>query len=443
MLISKAKAILDEMAFKFLNTFSPTKLVVGLSGGADSTLVLLLAHHIRKLNKNFSVKAVHCVHGLDADDPIWFDHCTLLCEKLDIEISTPKLHIVYGNGVSPEDSSRKERYSALLKESKDGILMLGHQSDDQVENFLLALKRGSGPYGLSGMRYCIRDSRGIIVRPLLHLTKDEIIEIINALGFDYVFDISNTYMKFERNFMRLKVLPLLRERFSGIDNAILRSQKLCAYEHDLAARYASSIFKPLYDEKSASLDFSTLNLDDESLITYVMRLFISEYTLMPPELNTVLEAINLCRISNDQLALVKLEDDLFLKRYKKKLYVVKNTQKPQKGEYVLSLGEKIKLGDYTYELYVDMSNEKITSASVVLDFNYSKSIVVHPEKRAHSRDIGKLFGEFCIPVWNRDIYPLIRSVNNKDIILGLGDLFVTRECKNSEYSSLRLKISAV
>lgn len=431
------------MAIKFLNTFSPTKLVVGLSGGADSTLVLLLAHHIRKLNKNFSVKAVHCVHGLDADDPIWFDHCTLLCEKLDIEISTPKLHIVYGNGVSPEDSSRKERYSALLKESKDGILMLGHQSDDQVENFLLALKRGSGPYGLSGMRYCIRDSRGTIVRPLLHLTKDEIIEIINALGFDYVFDISNTYMKFERNFMRLKVLPLLRERFSGIDNAILRSQKLCAYEHDLAARYALSIFKPLYDEKSASLDFSTLNLDDESLITYVMRLFISEYTLMPPELNTVLEAINLCRISNDQLALVKLEDDLFLKRYKKKLYVVKNTQKPQKGEYVLSLGEKIKLGDYTYELYVDMSNEKITSASVVLDFNYSKSIVVHPEKRAHSRDIGKLFGEFCIPVWNRDIYPLIRSVNNKDIILGLGDLFVTRECKNSEYYSLRLKISAV
>ena len=122
---------------------------------------------------------------------------------------------------------------------------------------------------------------------------------------------------------------------------------------------------------------------------------------------------------------------------------LKSTLKVQKGEYVLSLGEKIKLGDYTYELYVDMSNEKITSASVVLDFNYSKSIVVHPEKRAHSRDIGKLFGEFCIPVWNRDIYPLIRSVNNKDIIVGLGDLFVTRECKNSEYSSLRLKISAV
>ena len=112
------------MAFRFLNTFSPTKLVVGLSGGADSTLVLLLAHHIRKLNKNFSVKAVHCVHGLDADDPIWFDHCTLLCEKLDIEISTPKLHIVYGNGVSPEDSSRKERYSALLKESKTAPLVI-------------------------------------------------------------------------------------------------------------------------------------------------------------------------------------------------------------------------------------------------------------------------------------------------------------------------------
>ena len=431
------------MAFKFLNTFSPTKLVVGLSGGADSTLVLLLAHHIRSLNKEFTVKAVHCVHGLDADDPIWFAHCTKLCEKLDIEISTPKLNIVYGNGVSPEDSSRKERYSALLKESKDGILMLGHQSDDQVENFLLALKRGSGPYGLSGMRYCINDSRGTIVRPLLDLTKDRIIEIINALGFDYVFDISNTYMKFERNFMRLKVLPLLRERFPKIDNAVLRSQKLCAYEHDLATRYALKVFEPIYDSQSASLDFSELNLDDDALVTHVMRLFISEYTLMPPELQTVNEAVNLCRISNDQKALVKLEDNLFLKRYKTRLYAVKNTQKPQKAEYVLSYGEKLKLGDYIYELYSEMGIDSALSIRVILDFNYSKSITVHPENRAHSRDIGKLFGEFNIPVWNRDIYPLIRSVNNKELILGLGDLFVTRDCKNSEFSSIRLKISAV
>lgn len=431
------------MAFKFLNTFKPTKIVVGLSGGADSTLVLLLAHHIRNLNKDFTVKAVHCVHGLDADDPIWFEHCTLLCKKLDIEISTPKLNIVYGNGVSPEDSSRKERYSALLKESKGGILMLGHQSDDQVENFLLALKRGSGPYGLSGMRYCINDSRGTIVRPLLELTKARIIEIINALGFDYVFDISNTYMKFERNFIRLKVIPLLKERFPGIDIAVLRSQKLCSYEHDLATRYALKVFEPIYDSKSSSIDFSSLNLDDEALVTQVLRIFISEYTLMPPELQTVNEAINLCRISNDQFASVKLEDDLFLKRYKSKLYVVKNTMKPKKGEYLLCVGEKLKLGDYTYELYSDSKITLDPSLKVLLDFNYPKSTVVYPENRAHSRDIGKLFGEFGIPVWNRDVYPLIRSEKNSELILGLGDLFLTKDCKKSEFSSIKLKISAV
>lgn len=243
MLKLEAGRIVDDLANRIINTISPTKLVVGLSGGADSTLVLLVARRVQELNPDFSVLAVHCIHGLDADDPIWLTHCITLCNRVGVRLLTPKLNIVYGFGRSPEEVSRSERYNALIKNIKDGgVLLLGHQADDQVESFFLSLKRGSGPYGLSGMRYYLNDERGCIIRPLLELTKAQVIDVIESLGYSHVFDISNTYLKFERNFIRLKVLPLLRERFKGVDNAVLRSQKLCSYEHDLAERYTKEIF---------------------------------------------------------------------------------------------------------------------------------------------------------------------------------------------------------
>lgn len=215
---------------------------VGMSGGADSTLVLVLACALRE-EYGYQVQAVHCIHGLDPDDEIWLQHNRQLCNKLKVTLQTPVLRIVYGGGVSPEEVSRKERYRALLKltSQETDCLLLGHQADDQVENFMLALKRGSGPQGLSGMRVITEDERGTLVRPLLFLHKIEVEQILSDLGFTYVYDLSNGYLKFERNYMRLKVMQVLRERFAGIDKAILRSQRLCAIEHDLAQRYITEL----------------------------------------------------------------------------------------------------------------------------------------------------------------------------------------------------------
>lgn len=232
---------------------------VGMSGGADSTLVLVLACALRD-DYGYQVQAVHCIHGLDPDDEIWLQHNHKLCSKLQLTLKTPVLRIVYGGGVSPEEVSRKERYRALLEltSQETDCLLLGHQADDQVENFMLALKRGSGPQGLSGMKVLTEDERGTLVRPLLFLHKVEVEQILSDLGFPYVYDLSNGYLKFERNYMRLKVMPVLRERFAGIDKAILRSQRLCAIEHDLAQRYIAELaikaIQPLSQIKSIKID---------------------------------------------------------------------------------------------------------------------------------------------------------------------------------------------
>ena len=440
MLKEKAEQVVTELAQKIISSIGPSKLVVGLSGGADSTLVLLIAKKVTELDPRYTALAVHCIHGLDADDPIWFNHCHRLCESVGVEIRTPKLNIVYGNGRSPEEVSRAERYRALLDNlDEHSVLLLGHQADDQIESFLLSLKRGSGPYGLSGMRFMVRDDRGTLIRPLLELHKSEIIDIIESLGFSHVFDISNTYMKFERNFIRLKVLPLLRERFHGIDKSIIRSSKLCAYEHDLAMRYAREAYERAFDRDRLRLDISKLEISDEPLMLSVLRLFLYEKLIMTPEYNAVLDALNLCRISPDQNTVIPLEDGYEVRRFRNFLYIVRPSVCNAHGQYELEAGQKLRIDDYIYSL--EACDDGFACDRVILDFDYSGAMKLHPEKRAHSREVKKLFTEYSVPAWERNSICLVRA-KDSDKVIGFGYLFITREgaFEGVSFQRYRLKI---
>jgi len=437
----KAEQVLTELAQKIISSIGPSKLVVGLSGGADSTLVLLIAKRVTELDSRYSVLAVHCIHGLDADDPIWFNHCHKLCETVGVEIRTPKLNIVYGNGRSPEEVSRAERYRALLSNlDEHSALLLGHQADDQIESFLLALKRGSGPYGLSGMRYIVKDDRGTLIRPLLELHKSEIIEIIEALGYTHVFDISNTYMKFERNFIRLKVLPLLRERFPGIDKSIMRSSKLCANEHELAMRYARDVYSKAFDKDRLRLDISKLDVDDEPLMMSVLRLFLYEKLVMTPEYSSVQDALNLCRISPDQNTVIPLEDGYEVRRFKNYLYIVKPGICNAKGQHELEAGKSLRIDDFIYSL--EPCEDGFSCDRVILDFDFSGSLRLHPQKRVHSREVKKLFTEYNVPAWERNTVCLVKK-QGSDRVLAFGDLFITKEAfeENCGIQKFKLKIS--
>lgn len=272
---------------------------VGMSGGSDSTLVLILASKLAfKYPNQYKAQAIHCIHGLDPDDQIWLDHNRKLCESLQVSLHTPVLNIVYSQGISPEDSSRKERYKALFSycRPEQDFLLLGHQADDQVEGFLLALKRGAGPQGLSGMSFNKLTEQAMIIRPVLDLHKIEVEQLLVCLNFKYVFDLSNNYMKFDRNFMRLKVLPTIRQRFKGIDRAILRSQQLCSIEHDLAERYAQEqvtkyIISTDY-EPFQKFNFKDLDLCDRSLVFMLLRTWIRQCTGQVVEFN-ILEQLYL------------------------------------------------------------------------------------------------------------------------------------------------------
>ncbi len=441
---SKASALVDALARRIIDEISPSRLVIGLSGGADSTLALLVCRRVRDLCPSCFVQAVHCIHGLDADDPVWLAHCQKLCRRVDVPLKTPKLHIVYGNGRSPEEVSRSERYAALLRELKGGALVLGHQADDQCENLFLALKRGSGPHGLSGMRFITRDERGTVLRPLLSLTKKQIEEIIEALDFDFVYDISNSYLKFERNFIRLKVLPLIKERFPSIEKAVLRSQKLCAYEHDLAVRYAKPVFESAFQENHTDdpyllkFDFSKLDTDDEPLMLTLLRMFWMSLLTLPPELEVLMSSLNLMRISADQFGVVKHEG-LELRRYKNSLYLMKPCVFPERKSFTLKQDQSLRLGDFIYTLKRSSEKEafSLDGDEVILDFDLKGSQKLKPVHRAHAREIKKLMSEYAVPYFMRQKQCLVKNCSG--MIVALGDLCA---CVKSEsvQQSYELKI---
>lgn len=441
---------MDELASRVNQAVPGTALVVGLSGGADSTLALLVGCAARTLF-GCALSAVHCIHGLDADDPLWLAHCQELCRKLKVPLTTPKLHIVYGNGVSPEDASRQERYRALLSAAQGAALLLGHQADDQTENVLLMLKRGAGPGGLSGMREVTHDARGIILRPLLGLDKAQIEEILQALGYSFVYDISNSYLKFERNFIRLKVLPLLRERFPGIDGSLRRSARLCAFEHELALRQARAAAAQCVDFTKRTLSLTTAPLDDEPLMLMLLKLYLEEAGQDTVSYNTLQAAFILCRGSADQHTSLKI-GSLFLRRFKNRLYLVAGYLPPPPGRYRLQAGESLTLGGLRYTLVAVKAAEGSGVApgtlelcfytdlpEVLLWFGAPGSLKLHPQTRVHARELKKLFGEYDIPWWERAKQCVIEDTHSGEA-LALGQSFVTKKGREPRQWALRLEI---
>ena len=219
---------------------------VAYSGGADSTALLLLLARLYPEQ----VQAIHIHHGLQAAADDFAQHCSVFCSELGVP-----LHVVHvdGKGVhgqSPEDAARRARYAALLDQVlvlnavsaqvnrlQDAIktIAIAQHADDQVETLLLALSRGAGLPGLSGMpARWTRD--GIeFVRPFLEVTSFDIRSWLGAqglvarqpgtskLGQGWVEDPTNTDTQFTRNRIRHELIPALDKTFPQFRQTFARS----------------------------------------------------------------------------------------------------------------------------------------------------------------------------------------------------------------------------
>lgn len=194
-------------------------MAAAVSGGIDSMVMLdiLLKSGLRPLVINFE----HGIRGKESEADSAF--VAESAEKLGLQWRVIPLDVpAYASekGMSPEEAARELRYAEfekLLESGEADVVALAHHLDDNAETILMRLFRGTGIRGLSG----IRDRKGYI-HPLSSMTRAEIEKYAAECGIAFRTDSTNSDPRYTRNFIRLKLIPLIRERFPGFEKRMKR-----------------------------------------------------------------------------------------------------------------------------------------------------------------------------------------------------------------------------
>lgn len=252
------------------------KILVGLSGGPDSVFMLhLLIKFSRRLKIELS--ALHIHHGLrgrDADEDEEF--CREFCYNKKVGFVSVKKRVksfAKKNRISIEEAGRILRYkefARILKQKKLDKAATAHNANDNTETVLLNLIKGTGLDGISG----IPVKRDNIIRPILCFTREEILTYLNKNKISFRIDKSNEESDFERNYLRNKVVPLIKERLNpSIDSAILVSSENFRNIRDYIFKNESETFKNISRDAEGSLRIPVADLSagKESLKGFLLK----------------------------------------------------------------------------------------------------------------------------------------------------------------------------
>ena len=225
-------ALLEAQLRALLPQFPRLAACVALSGGADSSALLVALTHLRR--RGLTVRAVHIDHGLHPQARRWSAHCRRLARELGVALSVRRIRVPRRRGESLEAAARAARYAALAALLRPAeVLLTAHQQDDQLETLLLQLLRGAGVAGLAAMPAVAAFAQGLQVRPLLAVPAEALRAYLRAQRIAWVEDDSNADERFDRNYLRRRVLPALRARWPAAARTVARSARHLAEAQQL------------------------------------------------------------------------------------------------------------------------------------------------------------------------------------------------------------------
>jgi tRNA(Ile)-lysidine synthase len=262
------------------------RVALAFSGGIDSTV---LAHLLAKHRSKFgSLRLLHVDHGLQSASSEWSRHCARLARRWRVPFVSLKANIQRRKGVSPEASARDARYELLARAMEPGeVLATAQHRDDQVETLLLQLFRGAGVPGLAAMPAMAAFGPGVLARPLLDMSRADIDALARKSGLVWIEDPSNADTRFSRNFLRQRLMPLVREHWPGVDRAIARSATHMAEAAALLNERAAQDLAGLAD--GAGLSVSALRALPLTRRRNALRAFIARHGVEMPETSRLKE----------------------------------------------------------------------------------------------------------------------------------------------------------
>ncbi|HRP64434.1 MAG TPA: tRNA lysidine(34) synthetase TilS [Thauera sp.] len=214
-------------------------LCCALSGGVDSVVLFEVLRRLQPV-LGFQLSAAHVHHGLSPHADAWAQACAVRCAIAGVDLQVLRVTVERGQGEGLEAAARTARHAAL-----DGVacdwLAFGHHQDDQAETLLLRLFRGAGVRGAAAMASLVaaQGRRRGRLRPLLALRRAQILAWAQRNGLCWVEDESNAELRFTRNALRHRVLPVVESLFPAAVPALARASANFAEADTLLAELAA------------------------------------------------------------------------------------------------------------------------------------------------------------------------------------------------------------
>jgi tRNA(Ile)-lysidine synthase len=212
---------------ELLPGFPDLAVCVAFSGGADSTALLAALAQLKR--PPLRLRALHVDHRLHPHSSSWAAHCRRVARALGVPLRVRTAKVARARGESLEAAARAARYGLLATAlAPHEALLTAHHQDDQLETVLLQLLRGAGVAGIAAMPALAAFARGRLVRPLLPWSRAELSAWVRSQGLEWIEDPGNSELRLDRNYLRARVLPLIRERWPAAAATVARAARHAA-----------------------------------------------------------------------------------------------------------------------------------------------------------------------------------------------------------------------
>jgi tRNA(Ile)-lysidine synthase len=421
---SEAGGLAARVAARLTRCINPgDQVTVGLSGGMDSVALLdCLQQCAGKLG--FRLSALHVNHQLSPNAARWAAFCRRLCRARGIPFGAVKVKVRRGGGV--EAAARAARYAAFARH-RCGTIALAHHRDDQVETFLLQLLRGAGVKGLAAMpllrkaeggrRKAVaespvvsRQSSPAIMRPLLDVTRAEIVDYAKSRKLEWIEDESNADVRHARNFLRHEILPLIARRFPAYLSTVARSVGHVADAASLMDELAAADGEGHLHDGALAVD--ALRGLPEARARNLLRAFLAGHGLVMPGAGRLEEGLRQALAAKHDAQVCIELDGASLRRHAGHLHVVRagrataRYSRRWRGEQRLVLNELDGVLMLTRATGAGIGLARLRAGEVIIRSRRGGERL-RPDCRRPRRTLKNLLQEAGVPPWLRDRLPVM------------------------------------
>ena len=423
---------IEEILKQQIQAHSIKKICVSLSGGVDSIVLLYALNQC--LDKGCLIRAIHINHNLAKDSQVWADFCKRTCDRIQIQIDIHSIKVKNTEGFGIEAAARKARYQKLQRSIQEGEwLMTAHHQEDQLETILLRMARGTGIEGLQGIQKQFNFGKGKILRPLLDVSKSEVLGYARKNNLDWVEDASNQETYFDRNFLRMNVIPKLKERWPAFSSSVSRLSNISNQTSTLLKELAQQDLGSNYPIKN--LDIDILKNKSNGRVVNIIRFLILKNEMTVPSMKVLNSGVNIL-LNQKSVNPTMVWNNYCIKRYVDKLYFLKLSElQPNQSNKLMhwSIDEPLILDEDGSSLAAIMAigqGLSLKKCNKNLDVQFRKGgESIRPVGHKITKKLKKLFQEDHILPWTRDKIPLLYKKNE---LIGVGDLWFNQNYIASE-----------